>query len=113
MGLRTERQKASSAYTRAQRAEQAYRAKKQASTARTNMSAAKVHYSASWKSLKLGTRFLFSAVGATPGILGEKRAASMEKREGIRREKTIARRKKCELLTASTKRKIELMTMSS
>jgi len=60
------------------------------------MTAAKQHYGAAFKSLKLGTRFFLSALGALPGILGEKRASRMEKREGIRREKTIAKRKKCE-----------------
>ncbi len=64
------------------------------------MTASKQHFSASWKSLKLGTRFFLSALGALPGILGEKRARRMEKREGVRREKAIEKRKRCEFAFA-------------
>ena len=96
MGLRTERQKASSAYARAQRAEQAYRAKKQAGNARTHYTAAKLHYKAAYKSLKIGTRFFGSAVVALPGVWGEKVAEREEKKDGLRREKTIAKRKRLE-----------------
>lgn len=56
LGLRANREKASSAYQRAQRAEAAYRAKRRATYARKDYEAAKEHFKNAAKNLKEGSK---------------------------------------------------------
>jgi hypothetical protein len=62
--LRADRRAASSAFQRAQRAEAAYRAKRQATAAKTNLQSSRAHFKASFTSFKLGCQFLWGGIGA-------------------------------------------------
>ncbi|KUJ18128.1 uncharacterized protein LY89DRAFT_717732 [Mollisia scopiformis] len=87
LGLRANREKASSAYERAQRAEAAYRAKRRATYARKDYQAAKEHFKNAGKSFKEGSKCAWLAVKAGPAILMEKKEKMREGKEKKDREK--------------------------
>ena len=71
LGLRANRQKASTAYERAQRAEQAYRAQRRATYAKNDLNTAKEHYSTAWTSFKAATLYSWHVFKAGPAVLQE------------------------------------------
>jgi len=86
LGLRANREKASSAFQRAQRAEQAYRAKRRATYAKND--------------IKAGMVYSLQVVRAGPAVFSEgvrvKRNAQKQKREAKRREKAAEKKRKLE-----------------
>ncbi|CZR53249.1 uncharacterized protein PAC_03127 [Phialocephala subalpina] len=87
LGLRANREKASSAYQRAQRAEAAYRAKRRATYARKDYEAAKEHFKNAGKNLKEGSKHAWLAIKAGPAVLKEKQEKAREKKEEKDRQK--------------------------
>lgn len=100
LGLRANREKASSAFQRAQRAEQAYRAKRRATYAKNDIKAAKEHFKNSWVIFKAGMVYSLQVVRAGPAVFSEgvrvKRDAQKQKREAKRREKAAEKKRKLE-----------------
>jgi hypothetical protein len=94
--LVTNRRRASENYAKAQRAEQAYRTKKRAATARRDYHGAREHFSESFKHFKAGMRMSFTVVKSAPYILGERREQSLAKAEVKKKEKALERKKKLE-----------------
>jgi hypothetical protein len=72
LNLRANRRAASTAYTRAQRAEATYRAKRQATSGRADIAAAKTHFKESRVQFVAGCKRGISAVKCVPGVLQEK-----------------------------------------
>jgi hypothetical protein len=93
LGLRANREKASSAFQRAQRAEQAYRAKRRAQYARKDIQAAKEHLKNAGVSFKAGLVCGWQAVRAGPAVIREKREQQREKAEVKKREKVAGTRR--------------------
>jgi hypothetical protein len=60
------------------------------------MSAAKAHFKAAWKSIKIGSVFFWSGVKALPGVVNEKKEDWRERREGKKREVQVEKRRKLE-----------------
>ncbi|TVY57396.1 hypothetical protein LCER1_G000823 [Lachnellula cervina] len=96
LGLRANRRAASTAFQRAQKAEQAYRAKRQATNARDAGRDAKAHFRESGVQFLAGWRKGVCAVKCVPGVLREKRGNWNSKREVRGQEKALAKRKKLE-----------------
>jgi hypothetical protein len=100
LGLRANREKASSAFQRAQRAEQQYRAKRRATYAKNDIETAKEHFKNSWVSFKAGMVYSWHVMRAGPAVISEgarvKRDAQKEKGEAKRREKAAEKKKKLE-----------------
>ncbi|KAI1747647.1 hypothetical protein F4782DRAFT_520288 [Xylaria castorea] len=85
---------ASDEYTRAQRAERAYRARKNATIARNSLQETKTHFAEGFKHLGLGVKGLVAAVKGAPYILSERRDMWRRRREGKQRERAQQMRKK-------------------
>ncbi|KAI0444174.1 hypothetical protein F4803DRAFT_512260 [Xylaria telfairii] len=85
---------ASDEYTRAQRAERAYRARKNATIARNSLRETKTHFSEGFKHLFLGVKGLVDVVKGVPYLFGERRDIWRKKRETIKRERAEEMRKK-------------------
>lgn len=96
LNLRANRERASTAFQRAQRAEQAYRAKRQAMNARKDLSSSKEHFKEGFKHLKLGIACAFRVVKAVPAVVREKQEGRREKWEVKEREKAEEKKKKWE-----------------
>lgn len=100
LGLRADREKASSAFQRAQRAEQQYRAKRRATYAKNDIKTAKEHFKNSWTSFKAGMVYSWHVVRAGPAVFSEgarvKRNAQKQKSEAKKREKAAEKKKKLE-----------------
>jgi len=93
LNLRANREKASTAFQRAQRAEQAYRARRQAANARRDVQAAKEHFSEGSKQLKLGMGCAVRVVKAIPAVFREKREGRREKAEVRKRERSAEKKR--------------------
>jgi len=94
LNLRSDRQKASTAYQRAHRAEQAYRARRQATAARADWASAKEHTGQVkthfWQAIK-------SAIGgvkAIPAVLRERRESQRQLEDVKKRERAAVQKKK-------------------
>ncbi|CZT44093.1 uncharacterized protein RSE6_04218 [Rhynchosporium secalis] len=90
LNLRSDRQKAQTSYQRAAEAEQAYRAKRRATYARKDMTAAKEHFKVAGTSIKEGTKCVISAVRAGPAILKEKQVKMREESKQKKKENAEA-----------------------
>jgi len=93
LNLRANREKASTAFQRAQRAEQAYRARRQATNARKDAQAAKEHFSEGFKQLKLGMGCAARVMKAVPAVFREKRDGRREKTEVRKRERAAEKKR--------------------
>ncbi|KAH8687842.1 hypothetical protein BGZ60DRAFT_559073 [Tricladium varicosporioides] len=87
LNLRTHRVEAATAFQRAQRAEQEYRARRQATLARSDINTAKSSFSEAGKHLKAGCFASIGAIRLMPAVFREKKATFREKREKERKEK--------------------------
>ena len=96
LNLRANRQKASAQFQRAARAEQAYRARRQATNARKDVQAAKAYFRESATQLKLGVKCSVRAMRAIPAVVREKREGRREKAEVKKREKAAEKKRKWE-----------------
>lgn len=107
--LRGEREKSQTAFQRAQNAERAYRAKKDADRARGYYKSTKSHFRTSCLELKLGLKSAFGAMRASPAIVQEKRTNAESKMELRKAKKDEAERKKLadKLKKAEEKAKLE------
>ncbi|KAK9420634.1 hypothetical protein SUNI508_00725 [Seiridium unicorne] len=94
--LITNRRQASEQFIKAQRAEKAYRAKKQATLARHNYNETKAHFKESASHFKLGVKGLISVVRAIPHLIGEKREERRKQAEAKRRQRDLEKKKKLE-----------------
>ncbi|KAI8622845.1 hypothetical protein F5Y19DRAFT_460841 [Xylariaceae sp. FL1651] len=90
------RRQASDQYMRAQRAENAYRARKNATIARTKLSETKTHFSQGFKHLGLGFKGLFTVVRAVPYLISERREQWRRKADVRKRQKAEEQRSKLE-----------------
>jgi hypothetical protein len=96
LGLRANREKASTAFQRAQRAEQVYRAKRKATGARKDASSAKEHFKEGFKHLKLGFKCAIRVGTAAPAVLREKQEEKRAKSEIKKREQVEEKKRKLE-----------------
>jgi len=100
LGLRANREKASSAFQRAQRAEQQYRAKRRATYAKNDIKTAREHFKNSWVSFKAGMVYSWHVVRAGPAVFSEgarvKRDAQKQKQDAKKREQAAAKKRKLE-----------------
>ena len=96
LGLRANREKASTAFQRAAKAEQAYRAKRQAHAARQDVAEGKQHLTDGLKHLKEGLACYGRAAKAVPSILRERRNGVRDKQMVKRAEEAEKKRKKLE-----------------
>jgi len=96
LGLRANREKASNAFQRAAKAEQAYRAKRQAHAAREDVTEGKLLIKLGMKKLKEGVACYGRAVKAVPSILRERRNGVRDKKMAKREEEAEKKRKKLE-----------------
>ncbi|KAI1342319.1 hypothetical protein F5Y15DRAFT_412830 [Xylariaceae sp. FL0016] len=94
--LITNRRQASENFAKAQRAEKAYRAKKQAAIARANFNETKTHFREAFSHLKLGFKGAFSVVRAVPHLVSEKREARRKQADQKKRERHLEQKKKLE-----------------
>jgi len=94
--LRSDCQKASTAFERAQRAEQKYRAHRQATNARKDIEELRAHFKSSKDHFKKGVALTWSAIKAIPAIIAEKQVNDREKMEAKKREKVAEKKKKLE-----------------
>ncbi|KAI0196710.1 hypothetical protein EV127DRAFT_476766 [Xylaria flabelliformis] len=85
---------ASDEYARAQRAERAYRARKNATIARNSLHETKTHFAEGFKHLGLGVKGLIAVVKGAPYILGERRDGWRKRREAKQRERAQQMRKR-------------------
>ncbi|KAI0449382.1 hypothetical protein F5B21DRAFT_509244 [Xylaria acuta] len=85
---------ASDEYARAQRAERAYRARKNATIARTSLRETKTHFAEGFKHIGLGLKGLVAVVRGVPYLVGERRDIWRKKRETVKRERAEEMRKK-------------------
>jgi len=96
LGLRVNRQKAQTSYQRAQRAEQAYRARRQATTARSDVQAAKEHFRVMTVSLKAGLECGWHAIKLGPAVWSEKQELRREKKDIKKKEAAELKKKMLE-----------------
>ena len=96
LNLRANRQKASAQFQRAARAEQAYRARRQATNARKDVQAAKAYFRESANQLKLGVGCSIRAMKAIPAVVREKREERRERAEVRKREKAAEKKREWE-----------------
>lgn len=92
--LRGEREKSQTAYQRAQKAEAAYRAKKQAERARVDYKSSKGHLKTSCMELKLGLKTAFSSAKSSPAVLKERQHNAGNKKVVKKQEKEEEKMKK-------------------
>ncbi|KAI5361310.1 hypothetical protein Slin14017_G080430 [Septoria linicola] len=92
--LRSDREKSQTAYQRAQKAEAAYRAKKNAERARNDYKSSKSHIKTSCIELKLGIKTAFSSARSSPSVLKEKQHNAGSKKAVRRQEKEEEKRKR-------------------
>ncbi|KAI3325218.1 hypothetical protein HD806DRAFT_469406 [Xylariaceae sp. AK1471] len=90
------RRQASDQYMRAQRAEKAYRARKNATIARNTLTETREHFKEGCKHFGLAFRGLVAVVRAVPYLAGEKRDIWRRKVEGRKRKRAESQRKKLE-----------------
>ncbi|KAI0205344.1 hypothetical protein F4808DRAFT_456337 [Astrocystis sublimbata] len=88
------RQVASDEYTRAQRAEKAYRARKNATLARTSLNETKTHFAEGFKHLGLGLKGIVTIIKGVPYIVGERKDTWRKNRESKQLERAETMRKK-------------------
>ncbi|KAI0117905.1 hypothetical protein GGR51DRAFT_555188 [Nemania sp. FL0031] len=79
------RRRASDEYARAQRAEKAYRARKNATIARTTLRETKTHFAEGFAHLAMGFKGLAAVTRAVPYLLSERREAWRKKKEAKKR----------------------------
>jgi hypothetical protein len=94
--LTSNRRTASENYLAAQRAEQAYKAKKRSAGARQHRTEAKVHFKQSAFHLKEGVKSSFAIVGALPWMMKGWKANKKEEKEKKARERDLEKKKKLE-----------------
>ncbi|RDL39018.1 uncharacterized protein BP5553_03358 [Venustampulla echinocandica] len=96
--LRADRVEASTAFQRAQRAEQEYRARRQATIARSDAKAAKVHLGEAGKQFRAGVCSSFIAItlpnSRTSRVVREKKSVWKDNREKKRLEREKAKKEK-------------------
>ncbi|KAI1260437.1 hypothetical protein F5Y18DRAFT_432201 [Xylariaceae sp. FL1019] len=88
------RRQASDQYMRAQRAETAYRTRKNATIARTTLNETKTHFKEGFSHFGAGFRGLFSVLRATPYLVGERCEQRRRKRDAQKRKRAEEQRKK-------------------
>lgn len=96
LGLRTNRMEASKTFLAAQKAEQEYRARRQATIARQDVRAAKTHLGEASKQFRAGVAALGTAVRLMPAVMREKKVQLQEKREKERAERAEKLKKRKE-----------------
>lgn len=94
--LMTTRRQASEQFKKAERAERAYLAKKNATRARQNYNETKTHFKKAFSHFGQGFKGIFSVIKATPHLVSEKREARRKKRETAQRERDLKRKRKLE-----------------
>lgn len=94
--LMTTRRQASEQFKKAERAERAYLAKKNASRARQNYNETKTHFKAAFSHFGQGCKGIFSVIRAAPYLVSEKKEARRKKREAAQRERDLKRKRKLE-----------------
>ncbi|KAM3418022.1 hypothetical protein BST61_g6232 [Cercospora zeina] len=101
--LRGEREKSQTAYERAQKAEAAYRAKKQAERARVDYKNSKGHLKTSCVEFKKGLQTAFSSARSSPAVLkerqhnaGNRKVVKKQEREEEKLKKLAEKMKKAE-----------------
>jgi Tfp pilus assembly protein PilE len=99
LGLRANREKASSAFQRAQRAEQQYRAKRRATYAKNDIEKAKEHFKNSWVSFKAGTVYSWHVMRAGPAVISEGARVKMDAQAAEKKKKLEEAIKKAEKAT--------------
>ncbi|KAF2207221.1 hypothetical protein CERZMDRAFT_88787 [Cercospora zeae-maydis SCOH1-5] len=92
--LRGEREKSQTAYERAQKAEAAYRAKKQAERARVDYKNSKGHLKTSCAELKKGLQTAFSSARSSPAVLKERQHNAGNRKVVKKQEKEAEKMKK-------------------
>ncbi|KAI0145086.1 hypothetical protein GGR57DRAFT_320892 [Xylariaceae sp. FL1272] len=88
------RRQASDQYMRAQRAETAYRTRKNATIARTTLNETKTHFKEGFSHFGAGFKGLFSVLRATPYLVGERREQWRRKSDAKNRQRAEEQRKK-------------------
>ncbi len=88
------RRQASDDYERAQRAERAYRMRKNATIARTTLRETKTHFSQGFEHLGQGFKGLLAVVRAAPYLMGERREIWRRKAEARKRMRAEDMRKR-------------------
>ncbi|KAI1079528.1 hypothetical protein F5B20DRAFT_581309 [Whalleya microplaca] len=94
--LMMNRRQASEQFVKAQRAEKAYRARKQAAAARASYDETKTHFREAFAHLGHGARGLVSVVRAAPYLVCEKKEAWRRKGDAKRRARALEQKKKLE-----------------
>ncbi|KAI1126919.1 hypothetical protein F5Y10DRAFT_202553 [Nemania abortiva] len=79
------RRRASDEYARAQRAEKAYRARKNATIARTTLRETKGHFTEGFAHLAMGVKGLWAVARAAPYLLSERRETWRRRKEARKR----------------------------
>ncbi|KAI1299468.1 hypothetical protein F5Y03DRAFT_250626 [Xylaria venustula] len=88
------RRQASDDYLRAQRAEKAYRMRKNATIARTNLRETKTHFSQGFEHLGKGFKGLLAVIRAAPYLVGERQEIWRRKSQAKKRIRAEDMRKK-------------------
>ncbi|KAK5635674.1 hypothetical protein RRF57_011386 [Xylaria bambusicola] len=88
------RRQASDDYARAQRAEKAYRMRKNATIARSALRETKTHFIEGFKHIGQGLKGLFTVIRAVPYLIGEKQEISRRRSEVKKRARAEDMRKK-------------------
>ncbi|KAF7557449.1 hypothetical protein G7Z17_g652 [Cylindrodendrum hubeiense] len=94
--LMTTTRQASEHYSKAQRAEKAYRAKKHATLARANYNETKAHFKDGFSNLWQGIKGIFSVLGSIPYLISEKRENRRRAADMKTRERNLERKRKLE-----------------
>lgn len=94
--LMTTTRNASVQYSKAQRAERAYRTKKHATLARANYNETKANFKDGFSHLWKGVKGAFSVIKAIPYLIGEKRENRRQIADAKARQRDLERKKKLE-----------------
>ncbi|CAI6341232.1 unnamed protein product [Periconia digitata] len=100
MLLKTNRRDASAQFLAAQRAENAYKAKKRAATARELRTEARTHFRQSAHHLKEGVKSIINMVKAVPWMIRERKERRQAESEKKSYEKSMEKKKKLEEMIA-------------
>lgn len=94
--LMTTRREASEQFAKAQKAERAYRSKKQATLARQNYNETKEHFREGFSHLGQGIKGIFAVLMSIPYLISEKREQRRKAGDAKRRQRDLERKKKLE-----------------
>lgn len=107
LNLRARKERAHTAFQKAQRAEQAHRARRRASYARQDARDAKAHFGLAGRSLRAGVVCTWHVVRAVPSVMSERRERVRERKEEKNREKEDKKKVKWEAKERARREKEE------